>query len=115
MQLRRWAEARASNLLPADDCCCASVLGCVCELTLHSLLQVLAKSSKMIPVMLMGTVLHGKRYSALEYVCCLAISGTLACEATTRASACLPAAGLQARCRALRGCSAPRGIRACPA
>ncbi|KAL4442923.1 hypothetical protein ABPG77_008414 [Micractinium sp. CCAP 211/92] len=36
--------------------------------------QVLAKSSKMIPVMLMGTVLHGKRYSALEYVCCLAIS-----------------------------------------
>lgn len=37
--------------------------------------QVLAKSSKMIPVMLMGTVLHGKRYSALEYACCLAISG----------------------------------------
>ncbi|KAL4457645.1 hypothetical protein ABPG75_012510 [Micractinium tetrahymenae] len=36
--------------------------------------QVLAKSSKMIPVMLMGTVLHGKRYSALEYACCLAIS-----------------------------------------
>ncbi len=38
-------------------------------------LQVLAKSSKMIPVMLMGTVLHGKRYSLLEYACCLAISG----------------------------------------
>ncbi|EFN58849.1 hypothetical protein CHLNCDRAFT_34185 [Chlorella variabilis] len=36
--------------------------------------QVLAKSSKMIPVMLMGTVLHGKRYSMLEYACCLAIS-----------------------------------------
>ncbi|PSC72711.1 UDP-galactose UDP-glucose transporter 3 isoform A [Micractinium conductrix] len=36
--------------------------------------QVLAKSSKMIPVMLMGTLLHGNRYSALEYVCCLAIS-----------------------------------------
>lgn len=36
--------------------------------------QVLAKSSKMIPVMLMGTLLHGKRYSALEYACCLAIS-----------------------------------------
>ena len=29
----------------------------------------------MIPVMLMGTVLHGKRYSLLEYACCLAISG----------------------------------------
>ncbi|KAI3436633.1 hypothetical protein D9Q98_006049 [Chlorella vulgaris] len=36
--------------------------------------QVLAKSSKLIPVMLMGSVLHGKRYSMLEYVCCLAIS-----------------------------------------
>lgn len=44
-------------------------------LTLHLALQVLAKSSKMIPVMLMGTLLHGKRYSALEYACCLAISG----------------------------------------
>lgn len=38
------------------------------------LIQVLAKSSKMIPVMLMGSILHGKRYSALEYACCLAIS-----------------------------------------
>ena len=31
--------------------------------------QVLAKSCKMVPVMLMGTVLHGKRYSGLEYLC----------------------------------------------
>jgi hypothetical protein len=37
--------------------------------------QVLAKSSKMIPVMLIGTVLHGKSYSVLEYVCCLMVSG----------------------------------------
>ena len=37
--------------------------------------QVLAKSSKMIPVMLMGTLLHAKSYSALEYACCLLISG----------------------------------------
>jgi UDP-galactose transporter B1 len=36
---------------------------------------VLAKSSKMIPVMLMGSLLHGKRYSLLEYACCMAISG----------------------------------------
>lgn len=36
--------------------------------------QVLAKSSKMIPVMLVGTVLHGKRYPALEYACCAAVS-----------------------------------------
>lgn len=41
----------------------------------HPPLQVLAKSSKMIPVMLIGTVLHGKSYSLLEYVCCLLISG----------------------------------------
>eukprot|EP00887_Chlorella_sp_A99_P002743 scaffold6.g2743.t1 len=40
-----------------------------------TLRQVLAKSSKMIPVMLLGTLLHGKRYSLLEYACCFAISG----------------------------------------
>lgn len=31
--------------------------------------QVLAKSCKMVPVMVMGTLLHGKRYTALEYMC----------------------------------------------
>lgn len=31
--------------------------------------QILAKSCKMVPVMLMGTVLHGKLYSAVEYAC----------------------------------------------
>jgi UDP-galactose transporter B1 len=31
--------------------------------------QVLAKSCKMVPVMVMGTLLHGARYSALEYLC----------------------------------------------
>lgn len=31
--------------------------------------QVLAKSCKMVPVMLMGFMLHGKRYSILEYIC----------------------------------------------
>lgn len=41
--------------------------------------QVLAKSSKMIPVMLMGTLLHAKSYSALEYACCLLISGEGRC------------------------------------
>uniref|UniRef100_A0A7S3QPA7 Uncharacterized protein n=1 Tax=Dunaliella tertiolecta TaxID=3047 RepID=A0A7S3QPA7_DUNTE len=31
--------------------------------------QVLVKSCKMVPVMLMGTILHGRRYSPLEYFC----------------------------------------------
>lgn len=31
--------------------------------------QVLAKSCKMVPVMIMGTLLHKKRYTALEYMC----------------------------------------------
>lgn len=31
--------------------------------------QVLAKSCKMVPVMIAGTLLHGKSYSALEYTC----------------------------------------------
>ena len=37
--------------------------------------QVLAKSCKLIPVMLMGTLLHGKRYSALEYAAATLIAG----------------------------------------
>ena len=31
--------------------------------------QVLVKSCKMVPVMLMGAVLHGKQYSVVEYLC----------------------------------------------
>jgi solute carrier family 35 (UDP-galactose transporter), member B1 len=44
--------------------------------------QVLAKSSKMLPVMLMGALLHGKRYSALDYTCCGLISAGVALFAT---------------------------------
>ena len=36
--------------------------------------QVLAKSCKMIPVMVMGTLIGGKFYSALEYACALMIA-----------------------------------------
>uniref|UniRef100_A0A7S0X1H4 UAA transporter n=1 Tax=Chlamydomonas leiostraca TaxID=1034604 RepID=A0A7S0X1H4_9CHLO len=35
--------------------------------------QVLVKSCKMVPVMIMGTLLHRKRYSFVEYVCMLLI------------------------------------------
>ena len=35
--------------------------------------QVLAKSCKMVPVMLWGTLLNGQKYSALEYLCMLLI------------------------------------------
>jgi UAA transporter family len=38
-------------------------------------LQVLAKSCKMIPVMVMGTLVGGKRYSMIEYVCAGLIAG----------------------------------------
>ncbi|KAG2501790.1 hypothetical protein HYH03_000290 [Edaphochlamys debaryana] len=31
--------------------------------------QVLAKSCKMVPVMIMGVLLHGKRYTGVEYLC----------------------------------------------
>lgn len=37
--------------------------------------QVLAKSSKMIPVMLMGALVYGVRYSPSEYVCTLLVAG----------------------------------------
>ena len=35
----------------------------------------LAKSCKMIPVMIMGTLVGGKRYSVIEYVCSGLIAG----------------------------------------
>lgn len=38
-------------------------------------MQVLAKSCKMIPVMVMGTLVGGKRYSVIEYVCVGLIAG----------------------------------------
>ncbi|EFJ14223.1 hypothetical protein SELMODRAFT_120711 [Selaginella moellendorffii] len=37
--------------------------------------QVLAKSSKMIPVMLMGTILYGVRYTIPEYLCTFLVAG----------------------------------------
>jgi hypothetical protein len=47
--------------------------------------QVLAKSCKLIPVMLMGTVLYGKRYAVTEYLAALLIAG--ACQRTMCAHA----------------------------
>jgi UDP-galactose transporter B1 len=51
--------------------------------------QVLAKSSKMIPVMVLGTLLKGKQYPLIEYICCAAITGGVALFAahTTKSSA----------------------------
>lgn len=37
--------------------------------------QVLAKSCKMIPVMIVGTIFHRKRYSLIEYLCAFFIAG----------------------------------------
>lgn len=49
--------------------------------------QVLAKSCKMVPVMLVGTLLHGRRYSALEYACMAAIGGGVSLFARRSSSA----------------------------
>eukprot|EP00879_Flechtneria_rotunda_P006396 GHRR01006720.1.p1 GENE.GHRR01006720.1~~GHRR01006720.1.p1 ORF type:complete len:369 (+),score=67.39 GHRR01006720.1:115-1107(+) len=52
--------------------------------------QVLAKSCKMVPVMVMGTVLHGKRYSALEYLCMAMIGvgiSMFACKSSSKVTA----------------------------
>lgn len=40
--------------------------------------KVLAKSCKLLPVMVLGTVLYGRRYKPIEYLCCLAITGGVA-------------------------------------
>jgi hypothetical protein len=39
------------------------------EVAPSACVQVLVKSCKMVPVMVMGTLLHNRRYSPAEYVC----------------------------------------------
>ncbi|KAE9454535.1 hypothetical protein C3L33_13561, partial [Rhododendron williamsianum] len=48
--------------------------------------QVLAKSSKMIPVMLMGALVYGIRYSIPEYVCSLLVAGGVSVFALSKTS-----------------------------
>ncbi|GAA0185047.1 secondary carrier transporter [Lithospermum erythrorhizon] len=48
--------------------------------------QVLAKSSKMIPVMLMGTLVYGIRYTFPEYVCTLLVAGGVSVFALSKTS-----------------------------
>ncbi|KAJ9172173.1 hypothetical protein P3X46_015444 [Hevea brasiliensis] len=48
--------------------------------------QVLAKSSKMIPVMLMGTLVYGIRYTFPEYVCTFLVAGGVSTFALLKTS-----------------------------
>ncbi|KAK9116829.1 hypothetical protein Sjap_015776 [Stephania japonica] len=48
--------------------------------------QVLAKSSKMIPVMLMGTLVYGIRYTLPEYVCTFLVAGGVSLFALSKTS-----------------------------
>ncbi|KAL0421147.1 UNVERIFIED_CONTAM: UDP-galactose/UDP-glucose transporter 3 [Sesamum latifolium] len=48
--------------------------------------QVLAKSSKMIPVMLMGALVYGIRYTFPEYVCTLLVAGGVSTFALSKTS-----------------------------
>lgn len=48
--------------------------------------QVLAKSSKMIPVMLMGAILYGVRYTLPEYLCSVLVAGGVASFALFKSS-----------------------------
>ncbi|KAF4375260.1 hypothetical protein F8388_001017 [Cannabis sativa] len=48
--------------------------------------QVLAKSSKMIPVMLMGTLVYGIRYTFPEYLCTLLVAGGVSVFALLKTS-----------------------------
>ncbi|KAL2233566.1 UDP-galactose/UDP-glucose transporter 3-like [Sesamum indicum] len=48
--------------------------------------QVLAKSSKMIPVMLMGTLVYGIKYTFPEYVCTLLVAGGISTFALSKSS-----------------------------
>ncbi|XP_010044716.1 UDP-galactose/UDP-glucose transporter 3 isoform X1 [Eucalyptus grandis] len=48
--------------------------------------QVLAKSSKMIPVMLMGTLVYGIRYTIPEYICSFLVAGGVSTFALLKTS-----------------------------
>ncbi|XP_057777138.1 UDP-galactose/UDP-glucose transporter 3 [Salvia miltiorrhiza] len=48
--------------------------------------QVLAKSSKMIPVMLMGALVYGIKYTVPEYVCTLLVAGGVSIFALSKTS-----------------------------
>ncbi|MFS8031725.1 putative UAA transporter [Helianthus anomalus] len=48
--------------------------------------QVLAKSSKMIPVMVMGTLVYGIRYTLPEYLCTLLVAGGVSAFALAKSS-----------------------------
>uniref|UniRef100_A0A6V7QR38 UDP-galactose/UDP-glucose transporter 3 n=1 Tax=Ananas comosus var. bracteatus TaxID=296719 RepID=A0A6V7QR38_ANACO len=48
--------------------------------------QVLAKSSKMIPVMLMGTLLYGVKYTIPEYICSFLVAGGVSAFALSKTS-----------------------------
>eukprot|EP00262_Sarcandra_glabra_P012408 TRINITY_DN3192_c3_g1_i1.p1 TRINITY_DN3192_c3_g1~~TRINITY_DN3192_c3_g1_i1.p1 ORF type:complete len:358 (-),score=43.11 TRINITY_DN3192_c3_g1_i1:392-1381(-) len=48
--------------------------------------QVLAKSSKMIPVMLMGALVYGIRYTLPEYICTLLVAGGVSAFALLKTS-----------------------------
>ncbi|KAK9192044.1 hypothetical protein WN943_020660 [Citrus x changshan-huyou] len=48
--------------------------------------RVLAKSSKMIPVMLMGTLVYGIRYTLPEYICTLLVAGGVSSFALMKTS-----------------------------
>lgn len=48
--------------------------------------QVLAKSSKMIPVMLMGTIVYGIKYSFPQYICTFLVAGGVSAFALAKTS-----------------------------
>jgi len=80
--------------------------------------QVLAKSCKMIPVMLMGTVLSGKRYSVFEYSCAAAIAGGVALfagagKASAGGGAHAASAAAKAVAKRLAAPNAPLGYTLC--
>ncbi|MCH93708.1 UDP-galactose/UDP-glucose transporter 3-like, partial [Trifolium medium] len=49
-------------------------------------MQVLAKSSKMIPVMLMGSLVYGIRYTIPEYLCTFLVAGGVSTFALLKTS-----------------------------
>nr|PNR45046.1 hypothetical protein PHYPA_014817 [Physcomitrium patens] len=90
--LKIWPGDPGSEAPILEYCWCSvsNAIGPACGMLALKFIsfpaQVLAKSSKMIPVMLMGALVYGVRYSIQEYLCTFLVAGGVAVFAIKESS-----------------------------
>ncbi|XP_024389642.1 UDP-galactose/UDP-glucose transporter 3 isoform X2 [Physcomitrium patens] len=92
IMLKIWPGDPGSEAPILEYCWCSvsNAIGPACGMLALKFIsfpaQVLAKSSKMIPVMLMGALVYGVRYSIQEYLCTFLVAGGVAVFAIKESS-----------------------------